>query len=121
MPRARHDRGQEIGNGGGAVGFDRGAVGAGAADDLAAANAAAGQDRGPGVGEVIAAPLRIDARRPAELAHPHDQGGIEQAALAQVLHQGAPGRVEDAAQTLDGVEVLVVRVPAELAVDGAQA
>ena len=60
--------------------------------------------------------LRVDLRRAAELAHPDDQRRIEQAAGSQVFHQGGPGRVEDVAQALDGVEVLLVRVPADAVV-----
>ena len=57
------------------------AVLAGLADDLAALDSAAGQDGAPAVGEVIAALLRVDLRRAAELAHPDDERRIEQAAF----------------------------------------
>ena len=57
--------------------------------------------------------LRVDLGRPAELAHPDDQRRVEQAAAPEVVHQGRPAGVEHAAELLDGVEVLLVRVPAE--------
>ena len=91
--------------------------------DLAATNPSAGQHGRPGVREMVAAGGLVDLRRPAELAHPDDQGAVEQAARTKVGHQGGPTGVEHAAELLDGVEVLRVRVPPQAirAVDGARA
>src|SRR5436305_10141111 len=38
--------------------------------------------------------LLVDARGAAELAHPDDQRGVEQAVVLQVAHERGPGRVE---------------------------
>ncbi len=66
--------------------------------------------------------LAVDARGAAKLAHPHDQGRFQHAAIAQVFHQGSPGRIEELAQGANIGEVLLVRVPAQgVAVEGAQA
>src|SRR5205814_8757268 len=93
----------------------------GLADGLAALDAAAAHHCRPGVRIVMAAALGVDLRRAAELAHPDDQGRVEQAAFLEVAHQRAPGRIENAAQALDLVEVVGVRVPAEAAaVDAAE-
>src|SRR5262249_34882521 len=59
----------------------------GIADDLAAFDAAAGEHGGPGSAVVIATAIVVDARRSAELAHPDDQGVIEEAAVLQVADQ----------------------------------
>src|SRR5262245_25571837 len=86
-------RRQEVGHGYGAL-LDFAAVGAGLADDLAALDTAARQRRTPGVREVIAPLVAVDLRRAAELAHPHDQGRVEQAAFLQIVDQRRPARVE---------------------------
>ena len=99
------ERGEEVGRVGRPL-LDRRAVAAGLADRLAALDAAAGQHGAPGVREVVAALLLVDLRRAAELAHPDDQGRVEQAALLQVVHQRAQAGVERAAQVLDRVEVV---------------
>ena len=81
--------------------FDRRAVGAGAAVGLAAGDAAAGEHARPGGGEMIAAGLRVDLRRAAELAHPQDRRAVEQAALVELGHQRGPAGVELGGQPLD--------------------
>ena len=85
-------------------------------------NPATGEYRRPGVREMVAAGGLVDLRGPAELAHPDDQGAVEQAARTKLGHQGGPTGVEDAAQLLDGVEILRVRVPPQgvRAVDGGE-
>src|SRR6516225_3196986 len=52
---------------------DLAAVLIGAAVNLAAADAAAGQHDGPGADVVVAASAVVDVRRAAHLAHPHHQ------------------------------------------------
>ena len=61
---------------------------------------------------VAAVAALLDLRRAAELAHPHDQRRVEQAAVLQVGHQRRPGGVERRAEGLHLVEVVLVRVPA---------
>ena len=59
---------------------------------------------------------RVDLGRPAELAHHHDQGPVEQPAIGQVGDQGRHPLIEGRGEgVLDGREVLGVGVPAELA------
>ena len=67
---------------------------AGGADDLAAADAAAGQGHAERPRIVVAAGVGVDARRAAELAHPDHQRPVEQAAFLQVAAPGprSPGR-----------------------------
>jgi hypothetical protein len=48
---------------------------------------------------MIASASCIDFRRPTELSHGDDQGLVEQAALAQILDQGACGLIERRYQT----------------------
>src|SRR5262249_12161992 len=91
---------------------NRAAVRGGPAIGLAALDAAASQDRGPGKGKVIAAAVPVDARRAAEFAHPDDQSRVEQAMVLQVGKQRAPSWIEHVAQPSHLVEVLLVRVPA---------
>src|SRR5262245_8252488 len=91
------------------------AVGGRLANRLSTLDAAARKDGAPGGGEVIAALARIYLRRAAKLAHPDNQGRIEQATLFQVAHQRCPGGVEHAAQGFHLIEVVLVRVPAECA------
>ena len=111
---------QEVRHGHGPL-LHHAAVLAGLADHLAALDAAAGQDGAPAVGEVVAALLRVDLRRAAELAHPDDQRRVQQSAVFQVAHQGRPRGVEHPAQALYRIEIVGVRVPAEAAaVEAAQ-
>src|SRR5262245_13875131 len=76
------DGGGEVGGGDGAVVGSFGAA-VGFADDASAADAAARHQGAVAVLPVIAAGLVIDARRPAELAHRHDQRPLQQAAVTQ--------------------------------------
>ena len=85
---------------------------AGAADRLAALDAAAGQHDRPGMGEMVAPGAGVDVRRPAELAHPHDQR------RSPAIHglSGRPSAPTSRRRALrqpgNALEVLVVRVPA---------
>ena len=94
MPRARQTVARKSVAGDRALG-DGHAVGAGLADDLAALDAAAGQHRAPGVGEVVAAVAcrLICGVRPNSPIQTISVD-VEQAALLQVGHQRRPGRVE---------------------------
>ena len=87
-------------------------VGAGGADDLASLDAAAGQGDVEDFGEVVAAGVGVDLGCSAELAHPHDQGLIEHAALLQVGDQGCEPRIDLAGVLADLFVVLLVGVPA---------
>src|SRR5262249_40654897 len=86
------DGGHEIDDADGTFG-DGGGVAVGAADDLAAGDAAADQHGAPGPGVMVATAAAGDLRAPAELAHPDDQRVLQQAAVAQVLHEGGHGQV----------------------------
>src|SRR5262245_56561524 len=90
--------GHEVGDADSAAlgGVDGHAVGAGGTVGLAAADAAAGKHGGPDVWVMFAAApllLRGDIRGAAKLAHPYDQGVVQEAAVAQVGHERAPARV----------------------------
>ncbi len=85
--------------------------------NLAAANAAAGKDSGPGVGEMVAAIVVGDPRLPAEFAAPHYERRIQHTAAAEVFHQGRPRRVEDFRKPADRFEVILVSVPPEVVAD----
>src|SRR4249919_3925352 len=78
------DGGVEVGGGEGAFG-GVGADFVGGTDDLAAADAAAGEDDGVALRPVVAAGFFVDGGGAAEIAHPDDEGGIEEAALGQVV------------------------------------
>src|SRR5580692_10277240 len=86
-PEDRADGGQEVESGCDAV-LNCHPILARLADGLPTLDAAAGNHGAPGVGEVIAASPLVDLRRSAEFAHPDDGGGVEQAAVFQILHQG---------------------------------
>ena len=95
--------------------LDGGRLAVGATNDLAAANAAAHHDAGPGTRIVIAArqgATGVDPRRTTELAHPDDQGAIKHAAIAQVLDELAHGRINLTAERTDALEIVHVRIPA---------
>src|SRR5262249_51489753 len=96
------------GPGGGVFG-----TGIGGADHLAHAQAAAGEDDGHGARPVIAAGSGVDPRSAAKLAVAHYQDAPVQAAVVEVLDQGGDGPVV-ARQIIgaEGLEVIVVRVPA---------
>lgn len=67
--------------------FGFGSVGNRRADDLAAANAAAGEHRRGGSGPVASAGVLVDARGAAELAERGDEDSVDLAALRQVFDQ----------------------------------
>src|SRR5262245_41549860 len=79
-PQGRVDRGEQVAFGDGVV-LDADAVGIGGAIDGAALDAAARQDGCPAVILMVAADAVIDARRPADLAHPDNERVVQQAAL----------------------------------------
>ena len=89
------------------------AVGVGRAVGLAALDGAAADHDRPAARPVIAAGVLVDARRAAELAHPHEDGVLPHAAIDQVLTRVpmALSSVRLQAGAV-GVEGLVVRVPA---------
>src|SRR5581483_12486349 len=104
-PQDTANRGHESDDADGA--FDNGAgVLIGAADDLSAADAAADQHRAPGASVMVAAAAAGDLRRPAELAHPDDERVLQQAAVAQVFHQGGHGGIYLARQGARAREVI---------------
>src|SRR5262249_33947131 len=108
------DGGEEVERGDGALG-DGGRFGVGAADDLAAADAAAEHDARPGPRIVVAAGLGaalIDPRRTAELAHPDHQRRIQEAAFTQVGDELAHRRIDLTGKLRHASEVVLVRVPA---------
>src|SRR5262249_54491646 len=62
---------------------------------------------------VVAATVLVDARRAAEVAHPHDHGVLQLAAIREVLHQRAHTLVERRQLAGgEGVEDARVHVPA---------
>src|SRR5262249_6350469 len=73
---------------------DLDAVGVGGAEDLARANAAAGEDHRARLRIVIAAGVSVDLRRAAEISHPDDQGRLEEPAPAEVVDERAHRLVE---------------------------
>ena len=83
--------------------------------NLAAADAAAGEEHGVAVRPVLAAAVAArDLRRSAELGGHHHQRLVQLAALVQVGHQGVEGPIERRHQVvLVGGEVVPVRVPGE--------
>ena len=85
------DRGQQLRHRHRAV-LDGRPVGPGVADHLAALDAAAGQDRAERVGPVVAAVGPRELRRPAELAHPDDQGRVQQARAPSGRPSARPSR-----------------------------
>ena len=58
------------------------------------------------------ATLLADGRRPAEIAHPGDQGILQHSAIFQVLDERCHCRIELAAQRFDPRRIVAVRVPA---------
>src|SRR5437899_2533738 len=105
------DGGQEVAGRNWAIG-DAGGAGIRLADELAAADAGAGQDRAPGARVVVAAAVPVHLRRAAELAHPHHQRALEQAAVLQVADERAHAAIHLGHQPLGGVgNRLLVRVP----------
>ena len=64
----------------------------GGTDDLAAADAAAGEDDGVALRPVVAAGVFVDVRGAAEIAHPDDERGIEQARVGQIVEQRGVAR-----------------------------
>src|SRR5213594_2367142 len=70
------------------------AFGIGRADDLAARHAAAGHQDGHGMGPVVAARVFVDLGSAAKLAEDNDHGGVEQAALVEVVDQGCYAAIE---------------------------
>ena len=96
------------------------AVLAGGAVDLTALDGPAADHDRPAARPVIAAAVLVDARRAAELAHPHDDGVLPHAAVVQILDQGAHALVEaGAVAVLERVEDVGVVVPAaEVDLDG---
>src|SRR3974390_457449 len=59
----------------------------GGAMDESPPDSAAGQDRGGARTPVVAASLRVDPRRAAELAHDNHQGLLEEASLVEVFQE----------------------------------
>ena len=85
----------------------------GGADDLAGLDAAAAHAGHAGRRPVIAAGRRVDLRRPAEVAEPHDQRVVQQPAVVQVFQQGRVAAIEHRQLALlQALEVVLVRVPA---------
>src|SRR5262245_6141668 len=101
---------EEVGDVDGPLG-DVAAVGAGGAEDAAAADAGAGEAHAEGARVVVAAAVGIDAWRAAKLAHPDHQRPLQPAAIAQVLDQGGEARIDSFAQLLCADEVVLVRIP----------
>ena len=103
------EAGDEVAGAEGAV-FGFGSVGDGGADDLAAANAAAGEYGGGGSGPVASAGVLVDARGAAELAKRGDEHSVDLAALRQVFDQRRQrlvvGRQSLAQVLFDGVVVV---------------
>jgi hypothetical protein len=62
--------------------------------DLAAANAAAGENGGGTRASVLTALLWVDSRRAAELAHRDDQRVVQKPALLKVVEQGGEGLIQ---------------------------
>ena len=111
------DRGHQVGHRSLLVGDFR-PVGAGFAVELAALDSAAGKNRRPCGGEVVAAVVAVDFRRAAEFAHPDDENVVAHSAVFQVGEQRRPAGIKDFAQLLHGIEVVGVRVPGEGLVSG---
>src|SRR5205085_7485983 len=90
---------------------------------LAALEGAAAEDHRPAAGPVVAAGVLVDARRPAELAHPQDDRVFPHAAVVEVFDQGAHAVVEARAIAgADAREDVSVHVPAaEIDFDAAHA
>ena len=87
------DRGQQVLRRDGPVGGS-GGVGVAGADDLAAADAAAGQGDAPDARPVVAAARRVEPRRAAELAGGDHQRRFQPAAPLEVVDQGREGLIE---------------------------
>src|SRR5262245_42240342 len=60
---------------------------------------------------MIAATPRIDARSPAELAHPNHDRLVQHAAIAQILHQCSKWLVDLFTQGSRAREVIVMGIP----------
>src|SRR5262245_57610646 len=102
--------GEEIGHADRAL-DDRGGVPVGAADDLAPLDTAADQYAAPGTRPVVT-PAAGTLRRPAELAHPHDQRRVEEPPAPQVLDERRHRGVALQGEGPRPGEVVPVRVPA---------
>ena len=90
------------------------AVAGGLADDLSLGDAGAGQGDGIGARPVLAPGarfVRIEPRSPAMLAHPNDQGFVEQATFGQVANEGRIGQIE-AGEVVRGSEPGAPAAPA---------
>src|SRR5262249_6507742 len=114
--------GEQVGDGH-LVGLDVGAVNVGRAVNLAALDGAAADHDRPAAAPVVAGGALVDARRAPELAHPHDDGVLPQAAVYQVLDQAAHALVEARAVAVaqGGEDVAVVVPAAEVHLDAADA
>src|SRR5262249_55690762 len=86
------------------------AIGVRAADHLPALDPPAGQHDRPGADIVVAAGPIVDLRRPPDLAHPHHQRVLQQAALFEIQQQRRPGGIEDLHVRLVADEVIGVAV-----------
>src|SRR5579883_647323 len=72
-------------------------------DDDSGLYSAAAQADAERARPVVAPGRGVDSRRPAELAHPDHQRGVEQSALMQVLQQRRVSAVQRRMQMLDRV------------------
>src|SRR5579871_5363631 len=86
----------------------------GLADYLTAANAAARQNGAPGARVMVAAWLRppaVDLGGSAKLAHPNDEGAVQESTALEVVDQGAHCWIHLARQLFDALEVVLMRIP----------
>src|SRR5262245_8919641 len=111
VAKGRENRGMNVGR----RDRSRGWIGAclvGTADDLPAANAAAGQYHREAIWPVIAAGLIVDDRRAAEISHPDDERRIEQTALLEVVEQSDVRLFHRRDKAVfQPIEVILVRIP----------
>ena len=78
---------------------------------MAATNPTAGEEHAVAAGPVVASGVHVDLRRAAEFAHPHDERGVEQAALFEVVEQRGVGLLHRRDDTvLESAKVVLVRV-----------
>src|SRR5690606_15001342 len=77
----------------------------------------------PAARPVVTPGVLVDARGPAELTHPHDDGVLEQAALGQFADEGAHALVERGAplRAQRGEDVAVVVPAPQVDLDGGDA
>ena len=102
--------------------LDRFAFGVRSADDLAAFEAAAGDHGGEHLAMMTASAVPgrfpLDFGRSAKFAAPPDNGAVQQAVLRQILQQRGHAFVHFRQAPAHGLEILLVRVPAAVVVDG---